>query len=283
MLERIANLTWHRPKLVLALVAAFVVLAGVFGHDVEHHLKAAGFTDSASESERATDAAARRAGLRPEPRDRRSRARPRRRRARPCATRRSGARSLGVARELTQAKYVGRVSNPLQDPTARRLIAPDRRSLLVVGRLLATQDVEDAGRRGGRGRQARASATARSTSRMGGFATSFNEVNDQTRKDLTNAELIAFPIARDPAAARLPRGDRGRDPLLIGVVSILGLAAGAARDVGLRGHVAVRAEHRDRAQPRPGGRLRAADGLALPRGARTRRRTRRRRRTAARS
>jgi hypothetical protein len=28
---------------------------------------------------------------------------------------------------------------------------------------------------------------------MGGFAPSFNEVNDQTRRDLTKAELIAFP------------------------------------------------------------------------------------------
>ena len=54
MLDRIADLTWRRPKLVLALVGAFMVLAGAVGHDVEHHLKAAGFTDSASESERAT-------------------------------------------------------------------------------------------------------------------------------------------------------------------------------------------------------------------------------------
>ena len=54
MLERIADLTWHRPKLVLAVVGLFVVIAAGVGHDIEHHLKAAGFTDSASESERAT-------------------------------------------------------------------------------------------------------------------------------------------------------------------------------------------------------------------------------------
>ncbi len=28
---------------------------------------------------------------------------------------------------------------------------------------------------------------------MTGYATGFNDVNDQTRKDLTKAELIAFP------------------------------------------------------------------------------------------
>lgn len=54
MLERIADLTWRRPKLVLALVGAFMVVAVAVGRDVEHHLKAAGFTDSASESEKAT-------------------------------------------------------------------------------------------------------------------------------------------------------------------------------------------------------------------------------------
>ena len=54
MLERIADLTWRHPKRVLAAVAAFLVVAGTFGYDVEHHLTAAGFTDPASESERAT-------------------------------------------------------------------------------------------------------------------------------------------------------------------------------------------------------------------------------------
>ena len=55
MLARIADLTWNRPKLVLGLVGLFAVLAIAVGHDVEKHLKAAGFTDSASESERATE------------------------------------------------------------------------------------------------------------------------------------------------------------------------------------------------------------------------------------
>src|SRR5918996_5829039 len=55
MLERIANLTWRRPKLVLALVGVFVVVAATLGRNIEDHLKAAGFTDSASESERATE------------------------------------------------------------------------------------------------------------------------------------------------------------------------------------------------------------------------------------
>ena len=54
-MNRIADLTWKHPKLVLALVGVFALLAVAFGHDVEHHLKAAGFTDPASESEQATE------------------------------------------------------------------------------------------------------------------------------------------------------------------------------------------------------------------------------------
>ena len=42
MFERIAALTWQRPKLVLALVGALVILAGTLGRNVEDHLQAAG-------------------------------------------------------------------------------------------------------------------------------------------------------------------------------------------------------------------------------------------------
>src|SRR3954451_2486699 len=51
MIDRIAELTWGRPKLVLALVGIFVAVAAVVGHGVESHLMPAGFTDSASQSE----------------------------------------------------------------------------------------------------------------------------------------------------------------------------------------------------------------------------------------
>ena len=57
---------------------------------------------------------------------------------------------------------------------------------------------------------------------MGGYAAGFNETNDQTRTDLTKAELIAFPILallllfvfRGVVAAAIP--------LLIGMISIVG-------------------------------------------------------------
>src|SRR3954452_11382301 len=53
MLDRIARLTWRHPRKILAAALLFMAVAGFFGHDVEHHLEAAGFTDPSSESERA--------------------------------------------------------------------------------------------------------------------------------------------------------------------------------------------------------------------------------------
>ena len=220
MLERIADLTWRRPKLVLALVGVFMVVSVAVGRDVEHHLKAAGFADPASESEKAT--AVLRDGLGYD--------------ANPgivlLVRARDGGRldvsNPAVRREvrrlssqLAKARYVGRVVDPLDDPrSGRSLLARDGRSLVVTGHL-STQDVEEDGGTAAEDAQKLVVSDTLDVS-MGGFAPSFNEVNDQTRKDLTKAELIAFPVLgillllvfRGVVAAGIP--------LLIGVVSILG-------------------------------------------------------------
>ena len=220
MLERVADLTWQRPKLVLALVGAFMVVAVAVGRDVEHHLKAAGFADSASESERATAALRDALGydanpgivllVRPKDGGRLN--------VKDPAVKREVRR---IGRQLSKAQYVGRVIDPLSDPReGRSLIARDGRSLVITGHL-STQDVEEDGGKAAEDAR-RLVSSDRLTVTMGGFATSFNEVNDQTRSDLTKAELIAFPILavllllvfRGVVAAGIP--------LLIGVVSILG-------------------------------------------------------------
>jgi RND superfamily putative drug exporter len=220
MLERIADLTWHRPKLMLVLVGVFVLVAGALGKNVEDHLKAAGFTDSASESERATATLRKSLGYDANP-------------GIVVLVRARGGGKLdiadaGVRREvhrlgarLAQARHVGRVVNPLEDRRAgRALIAGDGRSLVLTGHL-TSQDVEDKG--GESADDAKRLLSSRSLDvTVGGFAESFNEVNDQTRSDLTKAELIAFPalalllllVFRGVIAAAIP--------LLIGVVSILG-------------------------------------------------------------
>jgi uncharacterized membrane protein YdfJ with MMPL/SSD domain len=221
VLDRVANLTWGRPKLVLALVAMFVVVAGVLGRGVEDHLKPAGFTDSASESERATTLLHGELGYDPNPgivllvQDR--------------GGGRLDTRSPAVRREvdrisdtLARAKYVGHVVNPLEDRRqAGSLIAEDGRSLVLLGHL-STPDVEGDGGEAAEdaGRRIRSDALDVG---LAGFATSFDEVNDQTRKDLTKAELIAFPLLAVLLLIVFRAVVAAAIPLVIGVISILGM------------------------------------------------------------
>ncbi|HEX9967529.1 MAG TPA: MMPL family transporter [Solirubrobacterales bacterium] len=218
-MTRIADLTWKRPKLVLAVVAAFVLVAGAVGKDVESHLKAAGFTDSASESERATALLTDRLGFDPNPAIVLVVRNPGGGRLEPSspAVRREVAE---LSRKVAAVEDIGRVTNPLRDPTAKRLIARDGRSL-VLSAHLDTADIEDTG--GIVAEKVAPIAAASSLDvAMGGFAPGFNETNDQTREDLTKSELIAFPVLallllfvfRGVVAAAIP--------LLIGVISIVG-------------------------------------------------------------
>jgi RND superfamily putative drug exporter len=217
---RIANLTWRHPKLVLAAVGAFALFAVAIGHNVEQHLKAAGFTDPSSESEKATGLLRDSLGYDPNPaivlvvrspgggplnpRD--------------PAVRREVGRLSG---EVAKVEYVGRVLNPLRQRRAgAELIARDGQSLAIAA-YLSTNDIEDAGGIAAERVKVLAEASPLDVAE-GGFAQGFNETNDQTRKDLTTAELIAFPVLallllfvfRGVVAASIP--------LLIGGISIVG-------------------------------------------------------------
>lgn len=219
-MNRIADLTWTRPKLVLAAVGVFFLIAVAFGHDVEHHLKAAGFTDPSSESEQGSSLLSNALGYDPNP-------------GVVLVVRAPGGGSLNLkspslrqrvdrlSAQVAKVKYIGRVVNPLQNPRAgAQLIARDGRSLVVLGDL-ANGDEENDGGIAAEGVEPLIAASKLDVS-MGGFAASFNEVNDQTKTDLTKAELIAFPLLallllvvfRGVVAAAIP--------LLIGVVSIVG-------------------------------------------------------------
>lgn len=219
-MTRIADLTWRHPKLVLAAVAAFTLLAAVVGRDVEQHLKAAGFTDSASESERA--GALLRDGLGYDPNPGlvvvvRAPGGGRLDTSAPAVRREVAA----LSREVAGVENVGRVVDPLRGaPGSARLIAQDGESLTIAV-YLSTDDIQDAG--GIAAEDVREILTSsRLDVALGGFAAGFDETNDQTREDLTKAELIAFPILallllfvfRGVIAAAIP--------LLLGVISIIG-------------------------------------------------------------
>jgi uncharacterized membrane protein YdfJ with MMPL/SSD domain len=218
MLDLIGRVSWRHPGKILLAAFLFAAVAGFFGHDVEHHLKAAGFTDPDSESEQAGDVLADALGYGAEP-------------GLVVLIRAKGGGILDtddpairaevdrLADELRGSAYVGQVTNPLEEPTPG-LIAADGRSLVLPARL-STADLED------KGGLADESVRKRVTSDVvdvgyGGFAPGFNEVNDQTRRDLTKAELIAFPLLgillllvfRSVVAAAVP--------LVLGVLSILG-------------------------------------------------------------
>jgi len=219
-MNRLADLTWNHPKRVLAAVAAFAVLAVAVGHDVEKHLKAAGFTDSASESERATTLLDHSLGYNPNPAIVLVVRNPDGGKLEPSSpfVRREVGR---LSRGMEQVQYVGRVVNPLRDRRAgAELIARDGESLALAG-YLSTTDIEDKGGIAAEGVEPLVASSPLDV-QMGGFAAGFNETNDQTKTDLTRAELIAFPILallllfvfRGVVAASIP--------LLIGGVSIVG-------------------------------------------------------------
>lgn len=211
MLERIANLTWHHPRKILAGALLFAAVAGFFGHDVEHHLKAAGFTDPSSESEQAGDVLSSALGYSAQPglvvlvrgRD-------------------GGAVDLAdpavrtevqrLSSRLAGSAYVGHVSEPL--------VAADHRSLALTAQL-STNDLEDKGGLADESVRRNVTSTLLDVG-YGGFAPSFNEVNDQTRKDLTNAELIAFPLLAILLMLVFRGAVAAAVPLLIGALSIAG-------------------------------------------------------------
>ena len=219
-MNRIADLTWKHPKLVLSVVGIFALLAIAVGRDVEQHLKAAGFTDSASESERAGGLLRDALGYDPNP-------------GLVVVVRSPDGGKLDLtdpafrhevgrlSREIAGVEYIGRVVNPLRDrAAAATLIARDGESLALVANL-STDDIQDAGGVAAEAVTPLLAASPLETA-MGGYAAGFNETNDQTRADLTKAELIAFPVLallllfvfRGVIAASIP--------LLLGVISIIG-------------------------------------------------------------
>lgn len=219
-MNRIADLTWQRPKLILALVGLFTLVAIAVGRDVEQHLKAAGFTDSSSESERAGTLLREQLGYDPNPglvvvvRDpdggRLDLADP---------TLRAEVGQLSA--EMATARYVGRVVDPLRDRAAATTLAARDGESLVIAAYLSTDDIQDAGGVAAEEVSEMAAASPLDAA-VGGYAAGFDETNDQTRVDLTKAELIAFPILalfllfvfRGVVAASIP--------LLLGVISIVG-------------------------------------------------------------
>ncbi len=218
MFGRVAGLTWRHPKLVLAAVGAFTVLAFVFSRDVEQHLKAAGFNDPASESARAQELLIEKTGsdampgivVRVTP---------------PAGESRLALRSPALraetkrlATELRALEGVARVDNPLAGGPPQ-MVAPDRSSLLLNA-YFSSSDAEVLTNAADEAVESVTSEKFEVT--VGGIAAGFNEVNETIERDLIRAELIAFPLLallllvvfRGVIAASIP--------LLVGMVAVGG-------------------------------------------------------------
>ncbi len=206
MLERVGKLTWRHPRKVLVAAFLFAAVAAFLGHDVEHHLKAAGFTDPSSESERANVLLAEELGFSAEPglvvllRD------PDGGPVDP-----EDPEVARLAEELLGAKYVGNVTT----------IAAEDGESVVLGAQLTSTDIEDAGGIADDSVRERVRSDQFEVS-YGGFAPGFNEVNDQTREDLTNSELIAFPILAVLLLLVFRGAVAAAVPLVIGALSTIG-------------------------------------------------------------
>jgi RND superfamily putative drug exporter len=215
---RIANLTWRHPKLVLVAIAVFTLFAFAFSNDVQQHLKASGFNDSATESARAQKLLIEKTGsdampgivVRVTPAAGQGRLP-----LRAPALRRETKR---LSAELLRLDGVARVEDPLAGGPPQ-LIAPDRSSLLLNAYFsssdaeVLTSAAEEASEQ---------LTSGRFTVTVGGIATGFNEANERIEHDLVRAELIAFPLLallllivfRGFVAASIP--------LLLGMVSVGG-------------------------------------------------------------
>lgn len=98
-----------------------------------------------------------------------------------------------IATALTDTRYVGHVINPLRDRRKGAALIERDGNSIIISAGLSTQDVESDGGDAAEDAKRRIGKSPLDV-RLGGFAVSFNEVNDETRADLTTAELIAFPI-----------------------------------------------------------------------------------------
>jgi RND superfamily putative drug exporter len=215
MFVRLAHLTYTRPKLVLVLIAAFMIAGFGVGGGVADRLKPAGFTDPAAESSLAAEGAAEALGYNPEPG------------IVVVAEARGGridspggrAGMAEVAAQLRADPEVARVVTPFTRGAPESLRSTDGGSGHVLAHFSETDpgELEEAA-----ARIPGELASDRVEILVGGSAIGFNDVNQTVEEDLIRAEMIAFPILailllivfRSLIAASLP--------LMIGAIAVSG-------------------------------------------------------------
>jgi uncharacterized membrane protein YdfJ with MMPL/SSD domain len=199
MLERLGSLSAARPRRTLAIVFAFVVLAGVVGGPVAGKLESSGgFTTGSSESSRADAQFERATGQDTAPGvlllvdgptaglEQRAQA---------------AAGELAGIRGMTGATVAG--------------VSEDGRSAIVSGTIRAGADEEDVADAALSAFEGRADVT------VGGSAVSDLQVGETVAEDLGRAEMLAFPLLFLLSIVFF-RGRAAVLPLVVGVTTVLG-------------------------------------------------------------
>ena len=261
LFERIGRLVYRRRKAVLALTAAFVAFAAVWGTAVFGVLDGGGFDDPTSESSRAVVALEDDLGR--------------------AATdvvvvyRAPDGSDLTVDSPAFASAVQGALAGPpaadvvsvtsfWSTDGAPAFVSTDRHATYVAIQLAgATEDARQAAY----DRIADSLAAPGLTTLRGGQVPVFVDVNTQVSADIAKAESLSIPLLvillilvfGSLAAASLPAGDRdGGHPRCV---------HRAADAVPLRRRLDLLGQHRHDARPRSGDRLRAVRGLPVPRGA----------------
>jgi uncharacterized membrane protein YdfJ with MMPL/SSD domain len=199
MLERLGSLSAARPRRTLAILFAFVVLAGVVGGPVAGQLESGGgFTAGSSESSRADEQLVRATGQG----------------AAPGIVLLVGGPAAGLE-ERARAAAGELAAVPGVAGASPAGISDDGSSALVAGSIDALADEAEV---------ADAALTAFEGSRdvtVGGPAVSDLQVGETVAEDLGRAEMLAFPLLLLLSIVFF-RGRAAVLPLVVGVTTVLG-------------------------------------------------------------
>ncbi len=214
MFDRLARLTYRRPKSVLAGVAVFFVAAIALGGNVADRLVPAGFSDPDSESAVAADRTSGALGFDADP-------------GLIVLAEADGAIDSPAARaevarlaeEIGADPEVAFVRTAFDGGAGEELISEDGRTTAILAHFTLTDEgeLDEAVER-----VPEAIVSDSLELQIGGFAVGFNQVNETVREDLLRAELIVFPILailllivfRGVVAAAIP--------LAIGGIAVVG-------------------------------------------------------------
>ncbi|HEY2272776.1 MAG TPA: MMPL family transporter [Jatrophihabitantaceae bacterium] len=219
MLTRLADLGIRAPRRVLGLAGLLLVLAAVYGISAAAHLSSGGFSDPSSPSSQASDLLSKtfRAGAPNLLLEVTS----------PHGATSSAARAEGghLAAVLEKAPNTTQVSSFWTAPKAQAaaLVSKDGTSALVVARVAGNDSV--APKRVGDIAGPLVGMHNGVTVTAGGQGIVFNQVDDQTKRDLATAEAISIPLTVIALIWVFGSFIAALLPVVVGISSIIGTMA----------------------------------------------------------